>query len=592
MIKRILRVLNNVKLKHKLRVLYLVCVIVPIILTDGVVLMSVINFRKSEQIHEMRSIASASINLITNAVDRAEYLSGNIYLNQYLDGYLSKQYGSAAEYVESYNAFKHSTFFLGNTISVDRTNVVMYTDNATIIKGGEFSSIESIAMEPWFQEYETGDRETVVRFYYDSYRAPLYQPERKLLYIMEMDHFTKKGMRKLLKLELDYVTIVKDIKNMNFIYPVYICQDGKILLSNEGGNNTGQDFQEFIDYPKVKYQESFTIYGQEYQVYVLKKRDDFKNNLIKMLPLVITMLLFSVLIPWLVMNLVEGSIVERVQKLERAFKKTDSDYLMPIEYEESKDEIGSLMLNYNRMTERMNELIQTIYKDKMKEQDMNLAKKNAELLALHSQINPHFLFNALESIRMHSIIKEEYETADMVQRLAVMQRQYVDWSKDNVEIVQEMDFVGAYLELQKYRFGDRLSYELDVAEDCANYLIPKLTIVTFVENACIHGIESKANPGWVFVRVAKEMKMLCIEIEDTGGGIDEEHLKRIRKEMNEACIESIQTSKSVGIQNACLRIMMATNNQAEFTIESESGVGTIIQILIPLEKLVTGEKGE
>ena len=592
MIKRILRVLNNVKLKHKLRVLYLVCVIVPIILTDGVVLMSVINFRKSEQIHEMRSIASASINLITNAVDRAEYLSGNIYLNQYLDGYLSKRYGSAAEYVESYNAFKHSTFFLGNTISVDRTNVVMYTDNATIIKGGEFSSIESIAMEPWFQEYEAGDRETVVRFYYDSYRAPLYQPERKLLYIMEMDHFTKKGMRKLLKLELDYVTIVKDIKNMNFIYPVYICQDGKILLSNEGGNNTGQDFQEFIDYPKVKYQESFTIYGQEYQVYVLKKRDDFKNNLIKMLPLVITMLLFSVLIPWLVMNLVEGSIVERVQKLERAFKKTDSDYLMPIEYEESKDEIGSLMLNYNRMTERMNELIQTIYKDKMKEQDMNLAKKNAELLALHSQINPHFLFNALESIRMHSIIKEEYETADMVQRLAVMQRQYVDWSKDNVEIVQEMDFVGAYLELQKYRFGDRLSYELDVAEDCANYLIPKLTIVTFVENACIHGIESKANPGWVFVRVAKEMKMLCIEIEDTGGGIDEEHLKRIRKEMNEACIESIQTSKSVGIQNACLRIMMATNNQAEFTIESESGVGTIIQILIPLEKLVTGEKGE
>ena len=592
MIKRILRVLNNVKLKHKLRVLYLVCVIVPIILTDGVVLMSVINFRKSEQIHEMRSIASASINLITNAVDRAEYLSGNIYLNQYLDGYLSKRYGSAAEYVESYNAFKHSTFFLGNTISVDRTNVVMYTDNATIIKGGEFSSIESIAMEPWFQEYEAGDRETVVRFYYDSYRAPLYQPERKLLYIMEMDHFTKKGMRKLLKLELDYVTIVKDIKNMNFIYPVYICQDGKILLSNEGGNNTGQDFQEFIDYPKVKYQESFTIYGQEYQVYVLKKRDDFKNNLIKMLPLVITMLLFSVLIPWLVMNLVEGSIVERVQKLERAFKKTDSDYLMPIEYEESKEEIGSLMLNYNRMTERMNELIQTIYKDKMKEQDMNLAKKNAELLALHSQINPHFLFNALESIRMHSIIKEEYETADMVQRLAVMQRQYVDWSKDNVEIVQEMDFVGAYLELQKYRFGDRLSYELDVAEDCANYLIPKLTIVTFVENACIHGIESKANPGWVFVRVAKEMKMLCIEIEDTGGGIDEEHLKRIRKEMNEACIESIQTSKSVGIQNACLRIMMATNNQAEFTIESESGVGTIIQILIPLEKLVTGEKGE
>ena len=89
---------------------------------------------------------------------------------------------------------------------------------------------------------------------------------------------------------------------------------------------------------------------------------------------------------------------------------------------------------------------------------MSLAKKkNAELLALHVQINPHFLFNALESIRMHSILKEEFETADMVERLAIMERQNVDWGNDDIPISREMDFVEAYLGLQKYRFGDRLS---------------------------------------------------------------------------------------------------------------------------------------
>lgn len=82
---------------------------------------------------------------------------------------------------------------------------------------------------------------------------------------------------------------------------------------------------------------------------------------------------------------------------------------------------------------------------------------------MHSQINPHFLFNALESIRMHSILKQENETADMVEKLALMQRQYVEWGADCVEIEQEIEFVKAYLALQKYRFGERLNYDINIS---------------------------------------------------------------------------------------------------------------------------------
>ena len=91
---------------------------------------------------------------------------------------------------------------------------------------------------------------------------------------------------------------------------------------------------------------------------------------------------------------------------------------------------------------------------------MDIARQNAELLALYSQINPHFLFNALESIRMRSILKDEHETADMVEKLAIMERQNVDWSTDTNTVKRELDFVEAYLSLQKYRFGDRLSYRI------------------------------------------------------------------------------------------------------------------------------------
>ena len=105
---------------------------------------------------------------------------------------------------------------------------------------------------------------------------------------------------------------------------------------------------------------------------------------------------------------------------------------------------------------------------------------------------------------MHCILRNELEIAEMVEKLAVMERQNVDWATDTVEIRKEMEFVEAYLGLQKYRFGDRLSYELEVDETCLGINIPKLTVVTFVENACIHGIENKTTKGWIFVRIYME----------------------------------------------------------------------------------------
>ena len=192
----------------------------------------------------------------------------------------------------------------------------------------------------------------------------------------------------------------------------------------------------------------------------------------------------------------------------------------------------------------------------------------------------HFLFNALESIRMHSVIKKEFETADMVERLAVMQRQYLEWGNDLIEVWREMEFVEAYLHLQKYRFGDKLSYELQVNDECKQCRIPKLTIVTFVENACVHGIESKSKPGWIFVRVFPEGNELCFEIEDTGNGMDESFREDLEKKMQNANIDMLKDKGRVGIINACLRLKMFSSHQATFEIDSEEGVGTLIQMKI------------
>ena len=227
---------------------------------------------------------------------------------------------------------------------------------------------------------------------------------------------------------------------------------------------------------------------------------------------------------------------------------------MPISYVRGKDEIGSLMSNYNRMVARTNELIQIVYKNKIKEQEMLVERQNAELLALHSQINPHFLFNALESIRMHSLLKNEYETADMVEKLALMQRQYVEWGNDSVEI----------------------------RRDCLDIKIPKMTVVTFVENACVHGIEAKTAPGWIFVRICQKQKALYLEVEDTGCGMDASQMQELKERMLNASIDMLKDGGRVGIINACLRLKMVFGEQVAFDIEGEQGVGTTVSIRMPL----------
>lgn len=295
------------------------------------------------------------------------------------------------------------------------------------------------------------------------------------------------------------------------------------------------------------------------------------------------LLFLNIFLPFVLMELINRSFTQRLRELEAVLGSVEKDELYQLPGISGTDEISLLMKAYNEMAERMNNLIQNEYKSRLKRQEHDIARQKAELLALHSQINPHFLFNALESIHMHCVIKGEFETADMVEKLAVMQRQNVVWGNDYVSVEEEADFVKAYLELQKYRFGSRLCYEISVDGECGQYRLPRLTLVTFVENACVHGMEKKESSCWVFVRVFCHGEYLTLEVEDTGQGMPEEKCRSLVEEMNGACIEMLQENRSVGILNAALRLKLFLDGQVRFEMDSETGVGTLVAIRIPLE---------
>ena len=354
-------------------------------------------------------------------------------------------------------------------------------------------------------------------------------------------------------------------------------------MSNGAHSNQGQDFDLFTDKKKIGYVQDMELYGAKLTIYVLHPEAQLLGTVMNHFPGILFLILINIFLPLLLMRELNRSFIVRITNLSRTIENVEGEPLKEIKQTPGKDEISNLMCSYNKMVRRINALIEIVYKNRIHEQDILVAKQNAELLALHSQINPHFLFNALESIRMHSLLKQENETATMVEKLALMQRQYVDLRTDTVDISDEMDFVGAYLELQKYRFGDRLSYELQVDENCYKLRIPKLTIVTFVENACVHGIESKSAPGWIFVRISSDDDQLHLEVEDTGMGMPQVQMNELLADMQNASIEMIRSKSRIGVINACLRLKMISDNKVIFGTDGEEGVGMTFSICIPLQ---------
>lgn len=578
------RWMNNYKLNKKLLFLYVVCVLLPLIVTDSVVIYIALHTEEVKQQHMMENDVNAVQFSFSNSIESAASVVKAVDTNEYIDNFLNEKYESSLSYFVACNKAKNLLF--NNNIGGDSSRMTIYADNETITNGGKFSRLSSIKDEEWYQYMVKTGCNTCVYTYYDQSRSPVVGAKRKILFLRRMNCYGS-GCEKVVKIELDYSALVRGLVKMNYESPIYICSDGKILYSNDGkSSSTGMDFLPFIYEDQVGYEKEMTVYGKTLQIYALKSKTNIVDSMLQNAPLILLLVLINAVFPLTFMVAINRSLTTRIRELGQAFESVDQDRLVSIACVRGKDEIGALMQNYNRMVDRTNELILTVYKDRLKKQEMDIARQHAELLALHSQINPHFLFNALESIRMHSIIKQEYETADMVSKLAVMTRQNVDWGEELVEIRREMEFVEAYLGLQKYRFGDRLSYQLDVAEDCRELRLPKLTVVTFVENACVHGIESKTTPGWIFVRISRDEEELCIEVEDTGDGMDEQTVKILNEKLQNPSIEQLKDKSRVGMLNASLRIKMLTSGNYRISIESEQGVGTMIQLRLSLEALM------
>lgn len=242
---------------------------------------------------------------------------------------------------------------------------------------------------------------------------------------------------------------------------------------------------------------------------------------------------------------------------------------------ETKDEVSILADSINEMSEHLEVMVSKIKEDERK-------MRYAELRLLQEQINPHFLYNTLDTIIWLIEGNKTGQAVDMVVSLSDFFRLVLSSGKEFITIKDEELHIRSYLEIQQVRYHDILDYEIAIDPELYPYKILKMTLQPLVENALYHGIKNKRAKGKITITGSvvqkEEEKRICLTVEDNGVGMDEEEVKRLQREISKPCKE---TETGFGLANVNERIRMNFGMEYGMTITSQKGQGTKVQVIIP-----------
>ena len=245
------------------------------------------------------------------------------------------------------------------------------------------------------------------------------------------------------------------------------------------------------------------------------------------------------------------------------------------------DEMGELGTQINKMLDRIEQL--------MKENiDREMLAKNAQIRALQNQINAHFIYNVLESIKMMAEIDEEYAISDAITSLGNLLRYSIRWVSGNVRVEEEIAYIRNYLVLINLRFDYEIYLSLNLPEEVLRQEIPKMSLQPIVENAIYHGIEELAEDTNIYIKGMIRDGDCVIEISDAGKGMGEEELERLRRRIAGEIEPDGGNGNGIGLKNVQDRIRMSFGAGYGITVDSKQGCYTKVTVRVPV---YLGENG-
>lgn len=403
----------------------------------------------------------------------------------------------------------------------------------------------------------------------------------------------------LLRLRLDSDKFFSGFSNANAA-SCLLAANGE-LFSNEENLFSAEELQAVLtdspDMPsRSTYQAVLEKDGRSYLVryswlellnawaVVYEDQADLLQPVYQMGASVLAVMLLGMCVIWVLVQYVCQSMLKRLALLEKkmlAVQSGNLDIRIP-ERENGGDELDTLSKSFNGMLDRMQQLVDENIQ-------RGLAVKQAELDALQSQINSHFLYNALESIRMLSEVHGDTEVAETVFSLGSLMRYHMKWKTKTVTLSEELDCIDRYIFFMSASNGTEIRLESTLPREVLYTEIPKLSIQPLVENAIVHGMPMDSRRIVITLKCRQEDGLLVLSVTDNGTGIAPERLHEIQCALNGSGTGNIRSGKNgIGVVNVHQRIQLMYGEPCGLRFISCEGLGTSVEVRIPARQDALG----
>jgi two-component system sensor histidine kinase YesM len=299
---------------------------------------------------------------------------------------------------------------------------------------------------------------------------------------------------------------------------------------------------------------------------------------------VLLLIVLSILMAILINHLV-GRILQRFYRILAETHEVQAGNL-DIHFDDGgQDEMSELGGQMNKMMDQIKELMnEGIQRE--------ILVKNSEIKALQNQINAHFIYNVLESIKMMAEIDERYDISDSITALGELLRYGMKWTKSNVTVAQEIEYIRNYIQLMNLRYDFEIHLSVNMPQELYSQQIPKMSLQPIIENAICHGMEELSQDAVIYIKALVGEDDYTIEITDSGSGMDEEHVELLMHKIKGEIEVSGGSGNGIGLKNVQDRIKLCFGEAYGISVASKVGCYTKISVHLPVTDKKIWKRGE
>lgn len=583
------------KIRNKLIFFYVIVVMIPVLIVGLIVIQYFRQDALEKATEQTENNVQRIKTQIENQLNVPISVSNQLLLDRDMERVATTVY-PPDDPIQLVNAYRSYTDFSDYLRAYSEIKgIQLFTDNPTLLNNLQFMNADSAIQSAEWYKKAMGKR-TIYWMYIDDMNNPGAVSGKQLSLVRQI-FFPNTGKRSVLVVQVD-TDYLNSLLSQEPFDTMVADEDGYIVAAKDRstiGRTLGDmGFEVAVGDREQERTFERAINGMDYQVSINTLIPDSSTSGLTIVSAFASssivhdanrigligaeLIVFILLTALLAVYFNSRLISSRLLKLNRNLNRVAEGDLGTVSRIDGHDEIGQLSEQFNYMVTNINELMSQVYEASETNNRLEVMQREIKLKMLASQINPHFLFNALESIRMRAHIQGEKEIARIVQLLGKLIRRNLELGNRHTSLKSELDMVRSYLEIQKFRHGERLHYELAAEPDTLLVLLPPLIVQPLIENAIVHGLENKEAEGIVSLHAVRVGDEVLIDVIDNGAGMTPERLRQVEESIRDK--EENEESR-IGLRNVHQRLIMTYGEECGLRISSELGKGTQIYFKIP-----------